>query len=73
VDAGQGGGGRINATKVGYGPASIAFTPVVLWDLRPEPEVGASWARFVPDGRWWDRLSHPRRVRHEPYLQIADW
>ena len=47
VDAGQGGGGRSNVTKVGYGPASIAFTPVVMPDLRPEPELGPTWARFV--------------------------
>jgi hypothetical protein len=40
VDLGQGGGGRINVTKVGYGPASIAFTPVALPDLRPSPRSG---------------------------------
>ena len=47
VNAGQSGGGRINVTKVGYGPASIAFTPVALPDLRPDPEIGPTWARFV--------------------------
>src|SRR4029450_1149627 len=35
VDAGQSGGGRSNVTKVGYGAASIAFTPVAMPDLRP--------------------------------------
>src|SRR5215207_3382063 len=47
LDAGQRGGGRVNVTKVGYGAASIAFTPVVLPDLRPEPEIGPTWARFL--------------------------
>ena len=47
LDAGQSGGGRVNVTKVGYGSASIAFTPVVLPELRPEPEIGPGWARFV--------------------------
>jgi hypothetical protein len=47
VDAGQSGSGRINVTKVGYGPASIAFTPIALPDLQPDPDVGPSWARFV--------------------------
>jgi hypothetical protein len=47
VDAGQGGGGRSNVTKVGYGAASIAFTPVAMPDLRSEPEIGPGWARFA--------------------------
>ena len=59
VDTGQGGGGRINVTKVGYGSASIAFTPVALPELRPDPEVGPSWARFVQTAGGPDRLSHP--------------
>ena len=47
VDAGQGGGGRTNVTKVGYGPASIAFAPIVLPELRPDPEIGPTWGRFA--------------------------
>jgi hypothetical protein len=47
VEAGQRGGGRSNVTKVGYGSASIAFALVAMPDLRPEPEVGPSWTRFV--------------------------
>jgi hypothetical protein len=47
VGAGQRGGGRINVTRVGYGPASIAFAPIVLPDLRPDPEIGPTWARFA--------------------------
>jgi hypothetical protein len=71
VDAGQGGGGRINVTKVGYGPASIAFTPVALPDLRPDPEIGPTWARFTQTTGGWTGFPTPRRVRHEPYLQIG--
>jgi hypothetical protein len=70
VDTGQSGGGRINVTKVGYGPASIAFTPVVLPDLRPEPEIGPTRARFVQTAGGQTGFPTPRRVRHEPYLQI---
>ena len=47
VDAGQSGGGRINVTKVGYGPATIAFAPVAPSDLRPDPEIGPTWTRLV--------------------------
>ena len=44
VDAGQAGCGRIVVTKVGYGPASIAFTPVALPDLRPSATGGTESA-----------------------------
>jgi hypothetical protein len=71
VDAGQAGGGRVNVTKVGYGPASIAFTPTTLPDLRPEPELGPGWARFVQTAGGQTGFPTPRRVRHEPYVQLA--
>jgi Cyclic nucleotide-binding domain len=71
VDAGQNGGGRINVTKVGYGAASIAFTPIALPDLRPDPEIGPSWARFVQTAGGRTGFPTPRRVRHEPYVQIG--
>jgi hypothetical protein len=71
VDAGQSGAGRINVTKVGYGPASIAFTPVALPELRPEPEIGPTRARFVQTAGGQTGFPTPRRVRHEPYVQIG--
>ena len=71
VDAGQTGGGRINVTRVGYGSASIAFPPVALPDLRPEPEIGPTWARFVQTAGGRTGFPAPRRVRHEPHVQIA--
>jgi hypothetical protein len=67
----QSGGGRINVTKVGYGPASIAFTPVTLPDLRPEPEIGPTWARFVQTAGGQTGFPTPRRVRLQPYVQIG--
>jgi hypothetical protein len=71
VDAGQRGRGRINVTRVGYGSASIAFTPIALPDLRPEPEIGPTWARFVQTTGGQTGFPTPRRVRHEPYVQIG--
>ena len=71
VDAGQRGGGRINVTKVGYGSASIAFTPIALPDLRPDPEISPTWARFVQTTGGQTGFPTPRRVRHEPYVQIG--
>ena len=70
VDAGQHGGGRSNVTKVGYGPTSVAFTPVAMPDLRPEPEVGPTSARFVQTTGGVTGIPVPHRVRHEPYVQI---
>jgi hypothetical protein len=70
VDGGQRGGGRINVTKVGYGPASIAFTPIIMPDLRPHPEIDPTRARFVQTAGGVVGFPTPRRVRHEPYVQI---
>jgi hypothetical protein len=70
MNAGQAGGGRVNVTKVGYGAASIAFAPIVLPELRPDPEIGPSWARFVQTAGGQVGFPVPRRVRHEPYVQI---
>jgi Cyclic nucleotide-binding domain len=71
LDAVQGGGGRVNVTKVGYGPASIAFAPIVLPELRPDLEIGPTWARFVQTAGGQVGFPVPRRVRHEPYIQIT--
>jgi hypothetical protein len=71
VDAGQTGGGRINVTRVGYGSASIAFTPVAMPDLRPEPEMGPTWVRFAQTAGGSTGFPTPRRVRQEPYVQIG--
>jgi len=71
VDAGQRGGGRINVTKVGYGSASVAYTPIALPELRPDPEVGPTWARFVQTAGGRTGFPTPRRVRHEPYVQVG--
>jgi Cyclic nucleotide-binding domain len=71
VDAVQGGGGRVNVIKVGYGPASIAFAPIVLPELRPDLEIGPTWARFVQTAGGQVGFPVPRRVRHEPYIQIT--
>jgi hypothetical protein len=77
VDAGQSGSGRSNVTKVGYGPASIAFTPIALPDLQPKPDVGPSWARFVqtaggqtgfPTPRWVVTSRTCRSPRRSPGL-----
>jgi len=71
VDAGQGGGGRSGRTRVGYGPASIAFASAPMPELRPEPEIGPDWARFAQTAGGVVGIPTPRRVRHPPYVQIT--
>jgi len=71
VDAGQGGGGRSGRTRVGYGPASIAFASAPMPELRPEPEVGDGWVRFAQTAGGVVGMPTPRRVRHPPYVQIT--
>ena len=38
---------------------------------RPDPGIGPSWARFVQTAGGQTGFPTPRRVRHEPYLQIG--
>jgi Cyclic nucleotide-binding domain len=71
VDAGQGGGGRSGRTRVGYGPASIAFASAPMPELRPEPEIGPDRARFAQTAGGVVGIPTPRRVRHPPYVQIT--
>jgi hypothetical protein len=71
VDAGQSGGGRSGRTRVGYGPASIAFASAPMPELRPEPEVGDGWVRFAQTAGGVVGIPTPRRVRHPPYVQIT--
>jgi Cyclic nucleotide-binding domain len=71
VDAGQGGGGRSGRTRVGYGPASIAFASAPMPELRPEPEVGPDRARFAQTAGGVVGIPTPRRVRHPPFVQIT--
>ena len=71
VDAGQRGGGRSGPTRVGYGQASVFFASVAMPDLRPDPEIGPTWARFTQSAGGVVGVPTPRRVRHQPYVQIA--
>jgi hypothetical protein len=71
VDAGQGGGGRSGPTRVGYGSASVFFASVPMPNLRPDPEIGPTWVRFTQTAGGVVGVPTPRRVRHQPYVQIA--
>ena len=71
MDAGQSGSGRSNLIRVGYANGQRRVRPVTLPDLRPAPEIGPTWARVVQTAGGATGVPTPRRVRHEPYVQIA--
>jgi hypothetical protein len=71
VDYGQSGRGHIGATALRFGPASICIPAVAMPDLRPDPEVGEGWVRFVQTSGGHTGAPLPRRVAHPPFVQIT--
>jgi hypothetical protein len=66
VDAGQAAAAAAAGPGWGYGPASIAFASAPMPELRPEPEVGYGWVRFMQTAGGVVGIPTPRRVRHPP-------
>lgn len=69
ADYGQAGGGHLGITRVSIGRA-MGFQAVALPELRPEPEVGRDWVRFVQTVGGRPPIPAPRRVRHKPFVQL---
>jgi len=70
VNAGHLGQGHIGATTVRVGPAALRFPAVHLPDIRHEPEIGESGARFVQTVGGRMGLPTPRPVPHKPFVQF---
>ena len=70
VDAGYTGGGRMGLTTVSLAGRSAMFNPVALPDLREDPEVHGTSARFVQTTGGRAPIPAPRRVRHPPFFQL---
>ncbi len=68
---GQLGKGRIGRTTLRAGRRQVVFPAVALPDLRPAPEVGATWVRFVQSAGGRTGAPMPRRVRRAPFVQLA--
>ncbi|MEO7837100.1 MAG: cyclic nucleotide-binding domain-containing protein, partial [Acidimicrobiales bacterium] len=64
-------GGLIGATIVGVGGRSASFAAVPYPDLRPEPELGDGWARFVQTAGGRTGVPAPRRVNRPPFVQVV--
>ena len=71
VGHGHLGGGRIGATTLTMGTRKATFAAVPYPDLRPEPEVGPTWVRFVQTAGGRTGVPAPRRVNRPPFVQIA--
>jgi len=70
VDAGYSGGGRMGLTTVSIVGRSAMFEPVALPDIRRDPEVRGTEARFVQTTGGRAPLPAPRHVRHPPFWQL---
>ncbi len=70
VGTGYLGGGHIGATTVRIGPAAIRFPAVHLPDIKREPEVGPTSARFVQTVGGRMGIPTPRPVARKPYGQF---
>jgi hypothetical protein len=70
IEAGHQGGGYLSSTLVSIGSrAQVTFQPSAFPELRSEPELSSTSARFVQTNGGRTGLPAPRRVRRKPFLQ----
>ncbi len=69
VDFGQAGGVRIGVTKLKLG-GTFSFQNFPLPDIRPEPEVGPGWVRFIQTAGGRTGAPAPRPVTRPPFFRI---
>jgi len=70
VDAGYCGRGYISRTRVGWGPLrEVAFTPAEFPELRTDPEITATGARFTQTTGGRTGAPMPRPVTGKPHVQ----
>jgi hypothetical protein len=71
IGHGQAGGGRVGATTLRFGSRGMTFPAVAFPDLRAEPEVTETSARFVQTAGGRTGIAVPRRVRRPPFVQLS--
>lgn len=64
------GGGHMGATSVRLGSQAVSFAAASFPELRPDPEVDHTSARFVQTVGGRTALPAPRRLRHRPFLKL---
>jgi CRP-like cAMP-binding protein len=65
------GGSRVGRTTLPAGSKEVAFSAVALPDLCPDPELGATWVRFVQTAGGRSGVPLPRRLRRPPFVQLV--
>lgn len=68
---GQIGKGHIGVTKLRLGPKGVSVAAVALPELRPKPQAGKTFVRFVQTAGGRTGVPMPRRVKRKPYIQIT--
>jgi Cyclic nucleotide-binding domain len=71
VDAGYSGDALVGSTTVKLGPKTLSFPGVKYPLLQDEPERGPDWVKFVQSAGGRMGLPAPRRVRGQPFFQVA--
>lgn len=68
VDAGHAGRTLMGATTIRIGPKEMTFAAVEFPPIRPEVEVGPTWARFVQTSGGHTAVPAPRVVKRAPFV-----
>ena len=71
VGHGHAGGGHIGSTTLRLGSRDLTFAAMAFPDLRPRPELGHGWARFVQSAGGRTGAPAPRRIRRPPFVQLV--
>jgi Cyclic nucleotide-binding domain len=70
VDAGYSGRGYISRTRFGWGPyREVTFAPAAFPELRTEPDITSTGARFSQTTGGRTGAPMPRKVTGKPYVQ----
>src|SRR4030095_15990167 len=68
ADYGHAGGGQIGITTLRLGARDLPFAAMPFPDLRPRPEIGDGWVRFMQTAGGRTGAPAPRRIRRPPFL-----
>jgi hypothetical protein len=71
VGYGHQGRGRLGATALRLGGWELVFPAVALPELRPQPEVGDTWVRFVQTAGGRTGVPAPRALRRPPFVRLT--
>src|SRR4029453_9573636 len=68
VDHGPSGGRHIGSTPLRLGSRDLTFAAMPFPDVRPKPETGDGWVRFMQSAGGRTGAPAPRRIRRPPFV-----